>query len=116
MAASAALAAIVGWTAPLPFPLVVLLCSIYSITISADSAPLTAAAIAAAPKGARGTTMAVHSTLGFAVAFVASLAIGALLDLFGGESPLAWGIAFGAMGASNMLGIWRLTRPGRPVR
>jgi MFS family permease len=110
MAASAAIAAIVGWMAPLPFPVVVLLCSIYSITISADSAPLTAAAIAAAPQGARGATMAVHSTLGFAVAFVASLAIGALLDLFGGDTPLAWGIAFIAMGASNVLGIWRLRK------
>ena len=110
MAASAAVAAVVGWLAPLPFPVVVLLCSIYSITISADSAPLTAAAIAAAPPGARGTTMAVHSTLGFAIAFAGSLAIGALLDLLGGDTPLAWGIAFMAMGASNALGILRLKR------
>jgi MFS family permease len=110
MAASAAVAAIVGWMAPLPFPVVVLLCSIYSITISADSAPLTAAAIAAAPPGARGATMAVHSTLGFAVAFAGSLAIGALLDLLGGDTPLAWGIAFIAMGASSALGVWRLRK------
>jgi MFS family permease len=110
MAASAAVAAVVGWLAPLPFPVVVLFCSIYSVTISADSAPLTAAAIAAAPPGARGTTMAVHSTLGFAIAFAGSLAIGALLDLLGGDTPVAWGIAFMAMGASNALGIWRLKK------
>ena len=54
--------------------------------------------------------MAVHSTLGFAIAFAGSLAIGALLDLLGGDTPLAWGIAFMAMGASNALGILRLKR------
>jgi MFS family permease len=112
MATSVAMAAAVGWSAPLPFPLVVLLCSVYSVTISADSAPLTAAAIAAAPAGARGATMAVHSTLGFAAAFLGSLAVGALLDTFGGETPFGWGAAFTLMGASSLLGISRLRGSG----
>jgi MFS family permease len=110
MAASAAVAAAVGWTAPLPFLVVVLLTCVYSATISADSAPLTAAAIAAAPPGSRGATMAVHSTLGFASAFLGSLSIGALLDALGGDTPIAWGAAFTVMGLSNAIGIWRLTK------
>ncbi len=113
MAASAAVAAVVGWTAPLPFLVVVLLTCLYSATISADSAPLTAAAIAAAPPGSRGATMAVHSTLGFASAFLGSLSIGALLDALGGDTPIAWGAAFTVMGLSNAIGIWRL-RQSRP--
>ena len=108
MAASAAVATAVGWTAPLPFLIVVLLTCLYSATISADSAPLTAAAIAAAPAGSRGATMAVHSTLGFASAFLGSLSIGALLDALGGDTPIAWGVAFAVMGMSNVVGIWRL--------
>jgi predicted MFS family arabinose efflux permease len=115
MIVSAALAALVGWCAPLPFALVVLLCSIYSVTISCDSAPLTAAALAAAPSGLRGATMAVHSTLGFAVAFAGSLAVGALLDALGGDNATAWGLAFAAMGLSNVFGVWRLGKAG-PTR
>ncbi len=116
MAASAAVAAAVGWSAPLPFLVVVLLTCLYSATISADSAPLTAAAIAAAPPGSRGATMAVHSTLGFASAFLGSLSIGALLDALGGDTPVAWGAAFTVMGLSNAIGIWRLRMiPTRPT-
>jgi hypothetical protein len=110
MATSAVVGALVGWTAALPFAFVVLLCCIYSITVSADSAPLTAAAIAAAPAGSRGATMAVHSTLGFATAFLGSLSVGALLDALGGDTPIAWGAAFTMMGISNLAGILRLRR------
>jgi hypothetical protein len=110
MAASAVVGGVIGWTASWPFVLVVLLCCLYSVTISADSAPLTAAALAAAPSGLRGATMAVHSTLGFATAFLGSLAIGALLDLLGGDTQIAWGVAFTVMGISNLVGILRLTR------
>jgi hypothetical protein len=80
------------------------------VTISADSGPLTAAAIAAAPAGSRGATMAIHSTLGFATAFLGSLAVGALLDAFGGDTQIAWGVAFTMMGMSNAIGIWRLRK------
>jgi hypothetical protein len=110
MAASVMVGAVVGWTASLPFAIVVLLCCIYSVTVSADSAPLTAAAIAAAPAGSRGATMAVHSTLGFATAFLGSLAVGALLDALGGDTPIAWGVAFTVMGISNLVGILRLAK------
>jgi len=113
MAMSIAVGAAVGWAAPLPFLVVVLLTCLYGATISADSAPLTAAAIAAAPPGSRGATMAVHSTLGFACACLGSLSIGALLDALGGDTPVAWGTAFALMGASNALGIWRLTASRR---
>jgi nitrate/nitrite transporter NarK len=36
----------------------------------------------------------VHSTLGYAGGFVGPLAVGWVLDLFGGVSPTAWAAAF----------------------
>lgn len=113
MIVSAIVGASVGWAAALPFPVVVLLCAVYSLTISADSAPLTAAAVAAAPHGLRGATMAAHSTLGFAAAFLGSVGIGAALDALGGDTRLAWGVGFALMGISNLMGVWRLRRTSR---
>ena len=54
-----------GFSSPLPFGAVVFLCLVYSAAIQADSAALTAGAVAASPVGHRGATLAVHSTLGF---------------------------------------------------
>jgi hypothetical protein len=113
MIVSSIVGASIGWAAALPFPVVVLLCALYSLTISADSAPLTAAAVAAAPHGLRGATMAAHSTLGFAAAFLGSVTIGGALDALGGDTRLGWGVGFGLMGISNLLGVWRLRRTGR---
>lgn len=109
MIAAAVLSLTVGWTSALPFWAAVLGCSLYSIAISADSAPLTAAAIAAAPAGYRGAAMAVHSTVGFTAAAVGTLAVGATLDALGGDSTLAWGLAFAVMGCTGIAGAWRLS-------
>jgi len=53
----------------------------------------------------------VHSTLGYAGGFVGPLVVGWTLDLAGGMSPMAWGLAFlvvavlmlGALGAFLLL-------------
>lgn len=110
MMTAAALSLLVGWTSVLPFWVAVLGCSIYNVAISADSAPLTAAAIAAAPAGSRGAAMAVHSTIGFTAAAIGTLAVGATLDALGGDTTLAWGVAFAVMGCTGFAGAWRLTR------
>ena len=110
MIASAVLAFITGWTAELPTWVAVVAVSVYSMAVSADSAPLTAAAVAAAPEGYRGSAMAVHSTLGFTAAMLGTLAVGAALDLSGGESTTSWGIAFAVMGCTGIAGAWRLAR------
>jgi MFS family permease len=110
MLVAAAASLVVGWLSSAPVWLVVAGCSLYSVAISADSAPLTAAAMAAAPAGRRGATMAVHSTLGFTAAALGTLAVGATLDAFGGESRAAWGIAFAVMGITGLPGAWRVGR------
>ncbi len=103
MIGSAGLGAMLGFTATFPYLLVVLLVILYGITVTGDSASLTAGAVAAAPAGLRGTTLAVHSTLGFGAAFLGPLGIGVVLDIFGGNL-LAWGMGFLSMAAGSLLG------------
>lgn len=103
MLVSAGLGAAIGFTATLPYLLVVLLAIFYGMLITGDSASLTAGAVGAAPPQLRGTTLAVHSTFGFAAAFLGPLTVGVLLDIFGG-GLLAWGMGFLAMAVACLLG------------
>jgi MFS family permease len=109
MFVSAALGMILGFSAALPYLLVAFLAILYGITIVGDSASLTAGVVAAAPAGYRGTTLAVHSTIGFCSAFLGPLAVGVVLDFFGGNS-LAWGMGFLCMAAGCLLGPVFLAR------
>ncbi|MDA0219137.1 MAG: MFS transporter [Proteobacteria bacterium] len=107
MLSSFAVSAVVGFSAALPFTVVVAVCLIYAVTIQADSAALTAGAVAAAPPGHRGATLAVHSTLGFSGALFAPMVVGVVLDEaapLGGTT--AWGLAFLSMGAMGLLGFF----------
>jgi len=106
MLSSFAVSAVVGFSAALPFALVVIVCLIYAVTIQADSAALTAGAVAAAPPGHRGATLAVHSTLGFSGALFAPMIVGVVLDEaapLGGTT--AWGLAFLSMGGMALAGF-----------
>ena len=109
MIISAVLGTILGFSAALPYLLVASMAIIYGITIVGDSASLTAGVVAAAPEDYRGTTLAVHSTLGFCSAFMGPLAVGMVLDFFGG-SRLAWGMGFLCMAAGCILGPLFLAR------
>jgi MFS family permease len=100
---SAATAVILGFSAALPYLVVAIIAIVYGMTIVGDSASLTAGVVAAAPEGYRGTTLAVHSTIGFGSAFLGPLAVGIVLDLFGGGRT-AWGMAFICMAAGCLLG------------
>jgi MFS family permease len=109
MVVSAALAVILGFSASLPYLLVAFLAIIYGMTIVGDSASLTAGVVAVAPAGYRGTTLAVHSTIGFCSAFLGPLTVGVVLDFFGGNR-LAWGMGFLCMAAGCLLGPLFLAR------
>ncbi len=118
MLATFAISVAVGFSSPLPFAAVVVLCLIYSAAIQADSAALTAGAVATSPVGHRGATLAVHSTLGFGGSLFAPALVGVVLDL---SAPLggttAWGLAFLTMGSMALLsfGFFILQRR-RPAR
>ncbi len=105
MLCSLTIACLVGFAAALPFALVVGLCVLHAVFITCDSASITTGTVQAATPERKGATMALHSFIGFALAFLGSLAPGVVLDLAGGaESQLAWGLAFATMGAGLLLG------------
>ncbi len=114
MTLSALIAICLGFTAALPFVLVVALSLLYSVTVTGDSASITAGAVNTAIPGQQGATMAVHSFVGFAGAFLGPLAFGVILDLAGGgTSALAWGLAFASSGLAVALGPLVLMTLGR---
>ena len=104
MTASGVVACGLGYTAALPWMVVfVLMCLHYGLMLG-DSAALTSGAVASANPDERGATMAVYSFSGFSSAFLAPLVFGAVLDVAGGNrSPLAWGLAFAAIGIFGAL-------------
>jgi MFS family permease len=112
--ASAAIGLVLGFMAALPFILVIAATVVISFTISGDSSAVTSGAVEAAAPGQRGATMAVHSFIGFAGAFVGPLAFGVVLDLAGGrESLLAWGLAFASGSLVILLSPLVLATMGR---
>jgi MFS family permease len=104
MSVSALLCSVIGFSASLPYAVVIGLCLLHAITVVGDSAALTAGAVAAAPSGYRGATLALHSTLGFGAAFLGPLAVGMVLDLFSSKMTLAWGMGYLTMAAGCALG------------
>jgi predicted MFS family arabinose efflux permease len=108
MLASGALAAGIGFSAALPYAGAAALVLLYAVLIWSDSSSLTAGSAGSAEPGRRGATLAVHSTLGYAGGFLGPLALGAMLDLSGGASVLAWGVAFGHVTVALLLGALAL--------
>ena len=123
MLTSAALAAVIGFSAALPYVAAAALVLLYAMLIWSDSSSLTAGSAGSAEPGRRGATLAVHSTLGYAGGFLGPLILGATLDLLGGASVVGWGVAFGHVTVALLLGaiafVW--LRPAdlagdRPVK
>jgi MFS family permease len=112
MIASAVLVSVLGFSASLPYVVVAIMAILHGITVVGDSASLTAGVVAAAPAGFRGTTLAVHSTIGFGAAFLGPLTVGMVLDFFGGGQT-GWAMAFVTMAAGCLLGPIFLTRAAR---
>ncbi len=115
MSASALVALGIGYSAALPVAIPIALCFLYSLTVSADSASLTAGAVASALPAHRGATMAMHSLLGFAAAALSPLGFGFVLDLASGLGAVAWGLAFGLLGLGVALGPIILRRLRAPA-
>lgn len=105
MVLSALVALGIGFAAGLPYGVVVALALVYSGLVQADSAALTTGAVLEAEPSRRGATIAVHSLLGFACAFLGPLAFGMVLDAAGGAGTIkAWGLAFASLGVVAALG------------
>ncbi len=114
MLLSMGMASVIGFASAISYTTATVLVLIYAILIWADSSSLTAGAIGSALPGQRGATMAVHSTLGYAGGFVGPLVMGMILDVAGGTSAFAWGLAFLHIGIIMSVGpfaMW-LFKPG----
>ena len=106
MIGSALVGVVLGFGSGWPMAVVAFLAIVYGATVMSDSASLTAGMVAAARDGEQGRTMALHSFLGFGVAFIAPIAFGAVLDLAGG-GPMAWGFAFMVLAVVPLTGpLW----------
>jgi MFS family permease len=113
MGASGLLTCTLGLVAGFPWWAVAALFFLHVTLVNGDSSSITAGVVAAAEPGLRGTTMAVHSTFGFAAGLLAPLVFGVALDWAGGESqPSAWVAGFVTLGAGGMLASVIL-RPGQ---
>lgn len=97
-------ASLAGW------PVLITVVCVYGWFVSADSAALTSGILQVAPPASRGTAMAVYSTLGFAGASAGTFAVGAMLDVGGGQSVTSWALAFALMGAPNIAGAIAIGR------
>ncbi len=103
--ASSALCFVNGFSSGIGYGLAAFLVLLHGATVAGESASVTAGAIGNADPRLRGATMALHSTLGFAFAFLGPLGFGIALDLAGGESVFGWGVAFASMGVVMLSGL-----------
>ncbi len=106
-------ASVVGFLGSTNYWLAVVLLIAYGMVVWLDSSSVTAGAAGNAEPARRGATLAVHSTLGYAGGFVGPLVVGWTLDLAGGMSPMAWGLAFLVVAALMLLALaaFLLMRP-----
>ena len=115
MALSALGASLIGLSVAVSYGLVVVACLVYGVVIMGESAVVTAGALGNAEPGARGATMAVHSTLGFLGAAIGPLAFGLILDQAGSDSLFGWWAAFAHLGVVMLLGplvlVWLKPKP-----
>ena len=98
-------AATVGFLGSTNYWLAVVLLIVYGMVVWLDSSSVTAGAAGNAEPSRRGATLAVHSMLGYAGGFVGPLVVGWTLDLAGGMSPIAWGLAFAVVAVLMALAL-----------
>jgi len=105
MILSIGFSAILGFAGSTGYWLAVFLVIAYGVVVWLDSSSVTAGAAGNAEPARRGATLAVHSTLGYAGGFVGPLVVGWTLDLAGGMSPMAWGLAFLVVGVLMLIAL-----------
>lgn len=95
----------IGFLGSIGYWIAVGLIVFYGMVIWLDSSSLTAGAAGSADPARRGATLAVHSMLGYGGGFVGPLAVGWVLDLAGGMSARAWGLAWATVAVLMALAL-----------
>jgi predicted MFS family arabinose efflux permease len=89
----------------------------YAVTVPADSGALTSGMAISANPRYRGTTMAMHSTVGFSLSALGAWVVGVALDAAGGpHSPSAWMAAFFVLATGISIGPLALLWSGKMAR
>ena len=96
----------IGWMIGFPWALLVVVAVIYGWAISADSAIYSTAVTEVAEPTKLGSTMAVHSFVGFSGGVIGPILGGAVLDL--SPESVRWGLAFSATGFLAVAAIWAM--------
>jgi MFS family permease len=100
MASSGSLGIVLGLGAAWHWSIVLALMLVYSLFVMAESGTLTAGLVGAAPAELRGAALGLYSLLGFGGGMLGPIVFGAALDAAGGaHRPLAWIVAYAAIGA-----------------
>lgn len=107
-ALSGACSMAIGWLGEFPWAVVVGLTVVYGWAIAADSAIYSTAVTETADKSKLGSTLAVHSFLGFMGGVVGPIVMGMVLDVV--PESLKWGVGFSATGALAIVAIAGLMR------
>lgn len=113
MLVSFAVSVLLGFSTDWSFMLVAALAVLYGIVVTADSSSITSGTVMSAPPDLKGSTMAVHSFIGFGGAMMGPVVAGMVLDAAGGyQNALAWGLTYLSMGAVALIGpfVMRMTR------
>jgi len=94
-----------GFTAMLPYVIVLVLSVVAGSIVQGNFSNLTSGVLAVAVPRYRGATIGLYSCIGFAAGFLGTLLFGVTLDLFGGTSHLAaWILSFGTCGLACLAG------------
>jgi len=106
---SALFACGLGFLAEAPQWLMISAIIAYGLLVTGDSSSITAGAVAEAPQGYKGATLAVHSCIGFTGSFLGPLAFGLVLDVasptgIGGDTVSSWIWAYATSAAVVALG------------
>ena len=96
----------VGWMVGFPWALLVGVSIIYGWAIAADSAIYSTAVTEVAEPRRLGSTMAVHSFVGFMGGVAGPIFAGAILDV--SPEALKWGLTFSATGILAIAAIWAM--------
>jgi predicted MFS family arabinose efflux permease len=94
-----------GYTAMLPYIVVLPLSVIVGFIVQSNFSNLTSGVLAVAIPRHRGATVGLYSCIGFGAGFLGTLLFGVILDQFGGTSHLAaWALSFGTCGLACLAG------------
>jgi MFS family permease len=100
-----ALAATAGGSSLVILPLLISA----QIASLADASALQSGAVAASDPARRGAALALFAFIGYVAAFIGPVAVGIVLDRFGGAgSPLGWSAAFITMALGSTAAAWAM--------